>query len=74
MRAEVDIELNESDNGWAPYLSLGDARKLDAVREALRRGDIQGASRSPRGSKRSSLSRRITFVPSLFSDGPGAKR
>jgi hypothetical protein len=26
--AEVDIELIESDNGWAPYLSLEDAYKL----------------------------------------------
>jgi hypothetical protein len=46
--AEVDIELIESDNGWAPYLSLEDARKLDAVREALRREDIQTASRHAR--------------------------
>ncbi|MBI3634717.1 MAG: hypothetical protein HY216_00695 [Candidatus Rokubacteria bacterium] len=29
------------DNGWSPYLSIDDARKLDEVREALRRGDIQ---------------------------------
>ena len=43
--AEVDVELIEADDGWSPYLSLDDAHKLDAVREALRRGDIQGASR-----------------------------
>jgi hypothetical protein len=46
--AEVDVELIEAENGWSPYLSLDDARKLDAVREALRRGDISGASRHGR--------------------------
>lgn len=46
--AEVDIELIEEDNGRSPYLSLDDARKLDDVREALRRGDIQAASRLAR--------------------------
>jgi hypothetical protein len=46
--AEVDIELIESDNGWPPHLSLEDAHKLDAVREALRRGDIQTASQHAR--------------------------
>jgi hypothetical protein len=46
--AEVDVELIEAENGWAPYLSLDDARKLDAVREALLRGDISTASRHGR--------------------------
>ena len=46
--AEVDVELSESGNGWAPYLSVDEARKLDDVREALRRGDIQAASRLAR--------------------------
>ena len=46
--AEVDVELLEEDNGWSPYLSLDDARKLDAVREALRRGDLEAASRLSR--------------------------
>jgi hypothetical protein len=46
--AEVDVELIEGDDGWSPYLSLEDAHKLDAVREALRRGDIQAASRHAR--------------------------
>ena len=46
--AEVDIEWLESDTGWSPYLSLVDAQKLDAVREALRRGDLQRASRLAR--------------------------
>jgi hypothetical protein len=43
--AEVDVELIETDNDWCPCLSLEDTYKLDDVREALRRGDIQVASR-----------------------------
>ena len=46
--AEVDVELIEADDGWSPYLSLDDARKLDTVREALRHGDVQTASRRAR--------------------------
>ena len=46
--AEVDVELIEEDNGWSPYLSLDDARKLDEVREALRRDDLEAASRLAR--------------------------
>lgn len=43
--AEVEVELIETDEGWSPYLSLEDAEKLDAVREALRQGEIEKASR-----------------------------
>ena len=43
--AEVDVQLIEEDNGWSPYLSLDDARRLDAVRKALRREDLDSASR-----------------------------
>jgi len=46
--AEVDVELIEAGDGWSPYLSLDDARMLDTVREALRCGDIQAASRHAR--------------------------
>jgi hypothetical protein len=46
--AEVEIELIGAEGGWAPYLSLDDAHKLDEVREALRRGDIRTASRLAR--------------------------
>lgn len=46
--AEVDVEVLDSDSGWSPYLSLEDAYKLDEVRTALRRGDIEGASRLAR--------------------------
>ena len=46
--AEVEVELIETDDGWSPHLSLEDARKLDDVREALRRGDVRAASRHAR--------------------------
>lgn len=46
--AEVDVELIESDEGWAPYLSLEEARKLDSVRKALRAGDVETASKLAR--------------------------
>ena len=46
--AEVEVELIEEDNGWSPYLSLDDARKLDDVRDALRRGDLDAASQLAR--------------------------
>ena len=46
--AEVDVELIESQDEWAPYLSLEDAQKLDEVRTALRRGDLQRASQIAR--------------------------
>jgi hypothetical protein len=42
--AEVDVVLVDSDTGWSPYLSLDDAYRLDEVREALRRGDLEKAS------------------------------
>lgn len=43
--AEVEVELIEADEGWAPYLSLEDAERLDAVREALRLGDTEKAGK-----------------------------
>jgi hypothetical protein len=46
--AEVDVDLIDTEDGWSPYLSLDDAYKLDAVREALRNGDIQAAARHAR--------------------------
>ena len=46
--AEVDIELIDTSEGWSPYLTLEDAYKLDDVREALRKGDLDTASRLAR--------------------------
>jgi hypothetical protein len=43
--AEVPVELIETEEGWSPYLSIEDAQKLDAVREALRRGDLKSAAK-----------------------------
>jgi Asp-tRNA(Asn)/Glu-tRNA(Gln) amidotransferase A subunit family amidase len=42
--AEVDVELAEAEGGWAPYLSLADAYKLDEVRAALRAQDLARAA------------------------------
>ena len=46
--AEVTVDRIESDDAWAPYLSVEDAYRLDDVRDALRRGDLAGASRLAR--------------------------
>lgn len=46
--AEVDVELREDQMGWSPYLTVEDARKLDDVRAALRRGDLNSATRMAR--------------------------
>jgi hypothetical protein len=46
--AEVPVELIENDTGWSPYLSLEDAKKLNAVRLALRRGEIAEAAKHGR--------------------------
>jgi hypothetical protein len=46
--AQVDIELIDTAEGWSPYLTLEDAYKLDDVREALRKGDLDTAKRLAR--------------------------
>ncbi|MBM4030907.1 MAG: hypothetical protein FJ291_03880 [Planctomycetes bacterium] len=46
--AEVTVDLIESAEPWAPYLSLDDAQKLDDIRLALRRGDLAAARRQAR--------------------------
>jgi hypothetical protein len=46
--AEVDVESIETDDGWSPYFTVADARKLDAVRDALKRGDVSAASKLAR--------------------------
>jgi hypothetical protein len=43
--AEVDVTLVETSGGWAPYLSLDDAYRLDDVRDALKAGDLGRAAR-----------------------------
>ncbi len=46
--AEIPIELHYSDDSWSPTMSADDARKLDAVRLALCRGDIAEAAKHGR--------------------------
>jgi hypothetical protein len=46
--AEVPVELIEDETGWSPYLSIEDAGRLDAVRLALKKGDIASASKHGR--------------------------
>ncbi len=42
--AEIEVELSQDDGAWGPYLSLSEARKLDEVRQALKRGDLKSAA------------------------------
>ena len=42
--AEVEVNLVDAEDGWAPYLSRDDAYKLDDVRDALQAGDVKRAS------------------------------
>jgi hypothetical protein len=46
--AEVPIELHDSDESWSPTMSLDDARRLETVRLALRRGDLAEAAKHAR--------------------------
>jgi hypothetical protein len=46
--AEIAVDLIDDDTAWSPYLSPDDARKLDTVRLALRRGDIAEAAKHGR--------------------------
>lgn len=46
--AEVDVELLEDREDWSPHLSLEDAYRLDNVRQALRQGDLETATRYAR--------------------------
>jgi hypothetical protein len=46
--AEVNVEMIQTQDEWAPYLSLQNAYKLDDVRTALRQGDMAKASRMAR--------------------------
>jgi hypothetical protein len=42
--AEVDVQIMYDEGGWAPYLTVEEAFKLDDVREALRSGDLDRAA------------------------------
>ena len=43
--ADVEVELIYDDTEWSPYLSPSDVRKLEAARDALRRGDLAEAAK-----------------------------
>ena len=43
--AEVAIELIYSEESWSPTMSLDDAKKLENVRLALRKGDVAAAAK-----------------------------
>lgn len=43
--AEIPVELIEDETGWSPYLSVDDAKKLDAVRKALQKSDVVTAAK-----------------------------
>ncbi|MDO8747620.1 MAG: hypothetical protein Q7J72_00675 [Candidatus Omnitrophota bacterium] len=42
------MEILDTGDGWSPYLSLEDAQKIDEVREALREGALQRATKIAR--------------------------
>ncbi|MBN1942473.1 MAG: hypothetical protein JW849_04175 [Phycisphaerae bacterium] len=41
--AEVEVTLTDTDKSWGPYLSLSDVERIDALRQALRNGDVKTA-------------------------------
>ncbi len=43
--AEVEVMIYDDETGWAPYICLEDAYKLDEVRQALRQGDLKTAAK-----------------------------
>jgi hypothetical protein len=43
--AKVEVEFQYADDSWSPTMSLDDARKLETVRLALRRGDVAEAAK-----------------------------
>jgi hypothetical protein len=42
--AEVEVKLIPDEESWGPSLSLEDARKLERVRTALKKGDAATAA------------------------------
>ena len=46
--AEVEIEIEYDEESWSPTMSLEDARKVERIRLALRRGDYAEAGKDAR--------------------------
>jgi uncharacterized protein (DUF111 family) len=38
---EVEVVMLEDEDGWGPYLTVEDALKLEDVKSALKRGDLE---------------------------------
>jgi len=43
--AQIPVEVIIDENGWSPSLKLEEAKKLEAVRLALRNGDLAEAAK-----------------------------
>jgi hypothetical protein len=43
--AEVEIDLHYTNDSWSPTMTADDARKLETVSLALRRGDVAEAAK-----------------------------
>jgi hypothetical protein len=43
--AQIPVEVIVEENGWSPSLTLDEAKKLEAVRLALRNGDVAEAAK-----------------------------
>ncbi len=41
--AEVIVQVDDSESGWSPTISLADAYRLDDVKAALKAGDLKTA-------------------------------
>ena len=66
--AEVEVDLIDDETGWTPYLSVADARKLDAVRSALKAGRIAEAAALARVFQLQPLSQRASALQSDAAD------
>lgn len=66
--AEVEVDLIDDETGWTPYLSVADARKLDAVRSALKAGRIAEAAALARVFQLQPVSQRASALQSDAAD------
>lgn len=67
--AEVDVQLEESTDDWAPYISLQEALRVDNVREALQRGDILSASKEASVFEISPVQMKVAEEPGEYKAG-----
>ena len=43
--AGIEVTLIETESEWSPGYSIEDVRKMEAAREALRRGDLKAVAK-----------------------------